>query len=350
MSGPATIDDVAREAGVRTATVSRAMRDHPYVAETTRARVKEAAARLRYVANPNAARLASGATSTVALLAPVLTSWYTAEVVAGVEEVLAEAGYDLLIATADPQTRDPRPDAGGRSPVPPTGGRRAPRRRDGARSGSRLARVARCAGGRARRGTAHRHVRVRRQRRRGGDGGFTIDGGLGSMRALLTLRQPPTAVFAMSDEMAFGVLQALRESGLVGRPRRVRGRFRRRHRCRIYRPHDGASAGPLDRSPRSKGWVRRPIIRCRSRPGAGEHRPAELTAQPTNVQGLLRPLRTPPRCSTSRGGAARARAAADVAAPPPRSAARSWPTARAHPRTGRSARDRGQCPRRRCGT
>lgn len=267
MSGPATIDDVAREAGVSTATVSRAMRDHPYVAESTRTRVKEAAARLRYVANPNAARLASGATSTVALLAPVLTSWYTAEVVAGVEEVLAEAGYDLLIATADPQTRDrmlagearfrQRVDgvllvdvmvreAGADSlaslDVPVVvlgeelhtvtsvsvdnvaGAAMAARhlvdlghRRIaliGGRSDAAEARDVpndRASGFRdvlAAAGVALPTEYVT-------DGGFTIDGGLGSMRALLTLRQPPTAVFAMSDEMAFGVLQALRESGLV---------------------------------------------------------------------------------------------------------------------------------------
>ena len=82
--GPTTIDDVAKAAGVSTATVSRALRNHPYVADATRAKVVEAATRLRYVANPNAARLASGATSTIGLLAPVLTSWYTSEVVAGV--------------------------------------------------------------------------------------------------------------------------------------------------------------------------------------------------------------------------------------------------------------------------
>ena len=33
------------------------------------------------------------------LLAPLLTSWYTSEVVAGVEEVYAQARYDLLIGT-----------------------------------------------------------------------------------------------------------------------------------------------------------------------------------------------------------------------------------------------------------
>ncbi|TPW09660.1 MAG: LacI family transcriptional regulator, partial [Acidimicrobiaceae bacterium] len=104
--GPVTIDDVAREAGVSTATVSRALRNHPYVAETTRQRVLTAVERLQYVANSNASRLASGQSRTIGLLAPLLTSWYTSEVVAGVEEVLAQARYDLLIGTANPLARE----------------------------------------------------------------------------------------------------------------------------------------------------------------------------------------------------------------------------------------------------
>jgi len=265
--GPATIDDVAREAGVSTATVSRALRDHPYVAETTRARVRDAATRLRYVANPNAARLASGATSTVALLAPVLTSWYTAEVVAGVEDVLAEAGYDLLIATADPTARDRML----------AGETRFRQRVDGVllvdvmcreEGAERLATldvpvvvlgeelravtsvsVDNVAGA----SMAARHLLDLGHRRiglvgghseaadardvpndrlcgfRGAldaagvavptenivDGGFSIEGGHRAMLQLLQLRHRPTAVFAMSDEMAFGVLQALRETGLT---------------------------------------------------------------------------------------------------------------------------------------
>ena len=35
------------------------------------------------------------------------------------------------------------------------------------------------------------------------------------MNALLSLAQPPTGVFCLSDEMAFGALQAIRERGLV---------------------------------------------------------------------------------------------------------------------------------------
>jgi DNA-binding LacI/PurR family transcriptional regulator len=44
-------------------------------------------------------------------------------------------------------------------------------------------------------------------------GFFTVDGGQTAMRRLLALQDPPTAVFAGSDEMAFGALAALREAG-----------------------------------------------------------------------------------------------------------------------------------------
>lgn len=49
-------------------------------------------------------------------------------------------------------------------------------------------------------------------------GDFTIEGGRAAMHALLQRPKPPTGVFLMSDEMAFGAMQALREDGRqVGR-------------------------------------------------------------------------------------------------------------------------------------
>jgi DNA-binding LacI/PurR family transcriptional regulator len=45
-------------------------------------------------------------------------------------------------------------------------------------------------------------------------GDFTIEGGRQAMHTLLALPSAPTGVFFMSDEMAFGALQALRELGL----------------------------------------------------------------------------------------------------------------------------------------
>jgi DNA-binding LacI/PurR family transcriptional regulator len=47
------------------------------------------------------------------------------------------------------------------------------------------------------------------------NGGFTIDGGYEAMISILARRELPTAVFAMSDEMAFGALIACNEHSIV---------------------------------------------------------------------------------------------------------------------------------------
>src|SRR3954468_5336507 len=103
----ASIEDVARRAGVSIATVSRALRGLPDVASTTRDRVLQAASDLNYVASPFAARLASGRTGTVGLVVPVVNRWFFAEVIATVENALRRGGYDLLLYNLG--------DAGGRA-------------------------------------------------------------------------------------------------------------------------------------------------------------------------------------------------------------------------------------------
>ena len=47
-----------------------------------------------------------------------------------------------------------------------------------------------------------------------GTGNFTVDGGREAMAGLLSGRDRPTAVFAMSDEMAYGAMGAIRDVGL----------------------------------------------------------------------------------------------------------------------------------------
>jgi LacI family repressor for deo operon, udp, cdd, tsx, nupC, and nupG len=91
------IDDVARLAGVSTATVSRALRGLPTVSEATRARVRAAADQLSYTASPSASRLAGGKTGTVAVVVPWITRWFFSTVVEAAEETLQQDGYDLLL-------------------------------------------------------------------------------------------------------------------------------------------------------------------------------------------------------------------------------------------------------------
>ena len=103
-----SIKDVAASVGVSTATVSRALRGLPRVSDETRVRVLKAAAELDYVASPSAAGLATGQTRAVGVIVPFVTRWFFGSVIQGAEELLREAGYDLLLYNlgGDQEARD----------------------------------------------------------------------------------------------------------------------------------------------------------------------------------------------------------------------------------------------------
>jgi LacI family repressor for deo operon, udp, cdd, tsx, nupC, and nupG len=92
-----TISDVAREAGVSVATVSRALRGVSSVNGATRERVLRAAQALEYVASPTAASLASGRTRVVGIVTPFLTRWFFATAVSAIEKTLREYHYHALL-------------------------------------------------------------------------------------------------------------------------------------------------------------------------------------------------------------------------------------------------------------
>lgn len=91
------IEAVARMAGVSTATVSRALRGLPNVSESTRDRVRAAAAILGYVPTPSASSLASGRTRTIGVLTPWVDRWYFASVIDAAARELRTHGYDALL-------------------------------------------------------------------------------------------------------------------------------------------------------------------------------------------------------------------------------------------------------------
>ncbi|MDX3187178.1 LacI family DNA-binding transcriptional regulator [Streptomyces sp. MN03-5084-2B] len=92
-----SIRDVAKQAQVSTATASRALRGLPSVTPATRARVERAAADLDYVIPFNASSLASGRTNSVGIVVPFVSRWFFGTVIAGAETVLREAGLDLVV-------------------------------------------------------------------------------------------------------------------------------------------------------------------------------------------------------------------------------------------------------------
>ncbi len=96
-----TLGDVARIAGVGVGTASRALSGSPKVAAHTRARVLEVADRLQYVVSPDASGLARGKTGRVALVVPHLSRWFFAAVTEGVDSVLRGAQFDVLLYHVD---------------------------------------------------------------------------------------------------------------------------------------------------------------------------------------------------------------------------------------------------------
>lgn len=92
----AGIKDVAREAGVSTATVSRALRDMHHVNPETRTKIIAAAEKLNYRLS-NFKTTEPRRANSVGVIAPFLSRWYFAKVIQGAEQALSEAGLDLLV-------------------------------------------------------------------------------------------------------------------------------------------------------------------------------------------------------------------------------------------------------------
>ncbi len=91
------IAEVARAAGVSNATVSRALSGRGSVSPVTRERVIAAANELGYVVSQAASTLASGRNRNVGLVLPFLDKWFFTQVLAGAQERLMRAGYDVTL-------------------------------------------------------------------------------------------------------------------------------------------------------------------------------------------------------------------------------------------------------------
>jgi len=93
----ATIRDVAKRAGVGLGTVSRVLNNSPLVSDATRQRVLDVIAELNYTPSPTARRLSLGKTLTIAAIVPFFTRPSFIERLRGVESALAESKYDLIV-------------------------------------------------------------------------------------------------------------------------------------------------------------------------------------------------------------------------------------------------------------
>lgn len=93
---PVTMSDVARVAGVSTATVSRVVNGHYGVSASTMTRVRSAIEQLGYESSLVATSLRRSRTNVLGLVTHSFQS-YTAEVLKGVMKALSRSGFDLII-------------------------------------------------------------------------------------------------------------------------------------------------------------------------------------------------------------------------------------------------------------
>lgn len=97
----ATIQDVAKRAGVAPITVSRVINNSGYSSEETRRRVETAVAELGYVPSGPARSLRLKRTNSIALVLTDITNPFFTTVARGVEDVASEAGYTVTYCNTD---------------------------------------------------------------------------------------------------------------------------------------------------------------------------------------------------------------------------------------------------------
>lgn len=95
-----TIKDVAREANVSVASVSRALNGSANVTEVTRRRILGVAERLRYVPHSAARSLITRRTSTVGALLPDLFGEFFSELIRGIDLAARARGLHLLVSSS----------------------------------------------------------------------------------------------------------------------------------------------------------------------------------------------------------------------------------------------------------
>jgi LacI family transcriptional regulator len=92
-----TIYDIANKLKLSSATVSRALQDNPAISKKTRKRIQETAKELGYRHNNFASSLRKQKTNTIGIILHELSSNFITSVLAGIEKITTEAGYDLII-------------------------------------------------------------------------------------------------------------------------------------------------------------------------------------------------------------------------------------------------------------
>lgn len=104
-SSSITIRDVARQAGVSVATVSRYINDTARVSEPVAERIEEVLTRLHYRPHAAARQLATQKMMAIGLLINSIYNDFFGPLLYGIENLVQQNGYNLLVATSRPERR-----------------------------------------------------------------------------------------------------------------------------------------------------------------------------------------------------------------------------------------------------
>lgn len=105
-SSSVTIRDVAREAGVSVATVSRYINKNAPISKEVAERIQQVMSQMKYVPHAAARHLASRKTHVIGLLLNNLHNDFFVPLLNGVEAVVRQKGYNLIVATYHANSRD----------------------------------------------------------------------------------------------------------------------------------------------------------------------------------------------------------------------------------------------------
>jgi LacI family transcriptional regulator len=94
---PITIKDIARALNISPSTVSRALQSHPDISVTTRESVQAYAKEHHYKPNGLALSLRTSTNKTIGVIIPEIIHYFFSTVLAGIEEVADEEGYNVIV-------------------------------------------------------------------------------------------------------------------------------------------------------------------------------------------------------------------------------------------------------------
>ncbi|MCA6079187.1 LacI family DNA-binding transcriptional regulator [Fulvivirga sedimenti] len=96
-----TIKDIARELGISPSTVSRALKDHPDISPETKKAVNKLAEELNYQPNSIALSLRHRKSNTIGVIIPEIVHFFFSTVISGIEDIAYGAGYSVIISQSN---------------------------------------------------------------------------------------------------------------------------------------------------------------------------------------------------------------------------------------------------------